>query len=41
MEVRKFSKFLDFLGKLQPLVTTTDDPQILVALCENEAVGGT
>ena len=38
------SIFLDFcsdcLGRLQPLITTPESPQILVALCENEAVGG-
>ena len=30
----------DFLGRLQPLVTATENPQIQVILCQNEAVGG-
>ena len=29
-----------FLGRLQPLITTPENPQILVILCENEAIGG-
>ena len=32
--------FSDFLGRLQPLITTTENPRILVILCENEAIGG-
>jgi hypothetical protein len=34
------SNFSDFLGRLQPLVATPEEPQILVTLCEKEAGGG-
>ena len=27
-------------GRLQSLITTPEKPQILVILCENEAIGG-
>ena len=37
----KFETFSDFLGRLQPLVTTPEKPQIKVMLCQNEARGGT
>ncbi len=30
--------FSDFLGSLQPLIATPENPQILVILCENESV---
>ena len=32
--------FRYFLGRLQPLITTTENPPILVILYENEAIGG-
>ena len=35
------SNFPDFLRRLQSLITTTENPQILVILCQNEARGGT
>ena len=34
------SKCSGFLGRLQPLISTTENPQIPVILCENEAIGG-
>ena len=33
-------KLFDVLGRLQPLITTPVNPQILVILCENEARAG-
>ena len=36
-----FLFFSDFVGRLQPLITAPENPQILVILCENEAIGGT
>ncbi len=35
-----FQYFPDFLRRLQPLVTPPENPQILVILCENGAIGG-
>ncbi len=33
--------FLDFLGRLQPLITAPENSQIQAILCQNEARGGT
>ena len=33
--------FLDYLGRLQSITTASENPQIKVILCENEARGGT
>ena len=35
-----FQYFSDFLGRLQPLITTPEKPQIKVILCQNETRGG-